>query len=71
MKQRIFGLSFLVLTTTAGIAQLLPIILDADTGNEMDDLYAIVKAIRDDSLEVTALRLWTVDCSKVSATEQQ
>nr|WKN35118.1 nucleoside hydrolase [Tunicatimonas sp. TK19036] len=32
-----------------------PIILDADTGNEMDDLYAIVSAILSDSLEVKAL----------------
>lgn len=31
------------------------IILDADTGNEMDDLYAIVAALLSDSLEVTAL----------------
>lgn len=31
------------------------IILDADTGNEVDDLYAIVRAILEPTLEVTAL----------------
>ncbi|MEQ9442452.1 MAG: nucleoside hydrolase [Cyclobacteriaceae bacterium] len=31
------------------------IVLDADTGNEMDDLYAIVGAILSDSVEVTSL----------------
>ena len=43
--------------STLSLAQTQPtkIILDADTGNEMDDLYAIVKAIRDPALEVTAL----------------
>ena len=31
------------------------IILDADTGNEMDDLYAIVRAVRSPELDVVAL----------------
>ena len=55
MKQYVLSLGFLILFTTAGFAQSLPIILDADTGNEMDDFYAIVKAVRDPGLEVTAL----------------
>ena len=48
-------LSLLAVAIVNGFAQPTQIILDADTGNEMDDLYAIVKAVRDDALEVTAL----------------
>lgn len=42
---------FIVPTT----AQKKGIIIDADTGNEMDDFYAIVSALLDDQLDVTAL----------------
>lgn len=55
MKQCISLFGVFTLLVIRGVAQPTPIILDADTGNEMDDLYAIVKAIRDESLEVTAL----------------
>ncbi len=41
-----------ILPTTA---QKTNIIIDADTGNEMDDFYAIVSALLDDQLDVTAL----------------
>ena len=50
----LFLVSLLLVSPFAG-AQTTQIILDADTGNEMDDLYAIVKAVRDPALEVTAL----------------
>ena len=33
----------------------IPIILDADTGNEVDDLFAIVRALTEPSWEITAL----------------
>lgn len=36
-------------------AQPIPLILDADTGNEMDDLYAIVRAVFTDKFEVLGI----------------
>jgi len=47
-------LALAVLVTAASAAPT-RIILDADTGNEMDDLYAIVRAVRSPELEVAAL----------------
>ncbi|MFK7932735.1 MAG: nucleoside hydrolase [Saprospiraceae bacterium] len=43
--------SFLTITS----AQNISFILDADTGNEMDDLYAIVRAVQSPKTEVLAL----------------
>ncbi len=39
----------------AASGQKISLIIDADTGNEMDDLYAIVKAVQDENCEVTGL----------------
>lgn len=51
------GLILLVLlfTSTTLFAQPIKIILDADTGNEMDDLYAIVRCFDTNDIELTGL----------------
>jgi len=46
---------FLLAFFSAVNGQKLRLIIDADTGNEMDDLYAIVKAVQDENCEVTGL----------------
>jgi len=49
---------FILLLVTIAIslsAQQKKIILDADTGNEVDDLYAIVRALIEPSWDITAL----------------
>lgn len=46
---------WLVLTATTFFAQSNRYILDADTANEMDDFYAIVKAIIDPEIELISL----------------
>ncbi len=43
------------ISLTTVFAQKTDIIVDADTGNEMDDLYAIVQAILDEKLNVKAV----------------
>ena len=45
-------LFFLLLLSYALKAQPIPLIIDADTGNEMDDLYAIVRAVLANEFEV-------------------
>jgi purine nucleosidase len=53
---RVFFCFFITyLFVLEGIAQKKKIILDADTGNEMDDLYAIVSVLFDSKAEVLAL----------------
>ncbi len=47
----IFGILFI----SIGHAQKQKVWLDADTGNEMDDLYAIVRLIKDDSVDLIGL----------------
>ena len=53
MKYLFFVL--LTLISTFGISQKQKIIVDADTGNEVDDLYALVRILLEPSVEVTAL----------------
>jgi len=38
-----------------GIAQKQKVWLDTDTGNEMDDLYAIVRLLKDTTVEIAGL----------------
>ena len=45
----------IVLACFSLFAQPKKIILDADTGNEVDDLYAIVRALIEPSWEITTL----------------
>ncbi|MFP4096703.1 MAG: nucleoside hydrolase [Cyclobacteriaceae bacterium] len=47
--------SFLLCSSLFLQAQPRPLIIDADTGNEMDDLYAIVRALLADDFEVKGL----------------
>ncbi len=62
---------FLLLVIYTGLAQQKQrLILDADTGNEVDDLYAISRALIEPSWEITALNAtqwqtshWAVDQS--------
>jgi hypothetical protein len=46
---------WLVLTVTGIFAQKQQVWLDADTGNEMDDLYAIVRLVKDSTVELVGL----------------
>lgn len=48
-------LSLILLVAFSAIAQKRQIIVDADTGNEVDDLYALVRILLEPTLEVTAL----------------
>ena len=43
------------LTCLMGYTQKQRIVVDADTGNEVDDLYALVRILLEPSVEVTAL----------------
>ena len=54
MIKRVFIVTFLIFNLF-GFSQNNRYILDADTGNEMDDFYAIVKAILDDNTELISL----------------
>lgn len=53
MKYSLFLL--FVLISTFGISQKQKIIVDADTGNEVDDLYALVRILLEPTVEVTAI----------------
>ncbi|MEX0323277.1 MAG: nucleoside hydrolase [Puniceicoccaceae bacterium] len=53
MKRLLICLLFI--TTCAHAGQKLPVILDADTGNEVDDPYAIVRALIEPSWNIIAL----------------
>ena len=55
MKQRIVILLTLILSVASTSAQLQKVWLDADTGNEMDDLYAIVRLVKESSVELVGL----------------
>lgn len=46
---------FVLAVLSLGIAQKRQVIIDADTGNEVDDLYALVRVLLEPSLEVTAI----------------
>ncbi len=54
MKKNAFFILYLIMTITATHAQK-EIIIDADTGNEMDDLYAITYALMNEDAKVSAL----------------
>jgi inosine-uridine nucleoside N-ribohydrolase len=45
----------LTLSITGTFAQKQPVWLDADTGNEMDDLYAIVRLVKEPSIQLLGL----------------
>lgn len=53
-KATLLGL-FLITTASMVQAQKQPVWLDADTGNEMDDLYAIVRLVKDPTVELIGL----------------
>lgn len=53
MKYSFFLL--LTLVSIVGISQKQKIIVDADTGNEVDDLYALVRILLEPTVQVTAL----------------
>jgi inosine-uridine nucleoside N-ribohydrolase len=46
---------WLIFTVTGIFAQKQPVWLDADTGNEMDDLYAIVRLVKDTTVDLVGL----------------
>lgn len=46
---------FLLLVCLNGISQKQKVWLDTDTGNEMDDLYAIVRLLKDTSVEIAGI----------------
>lgn len=48
-------LFFLLALTSPTFAQKQKVFLDADTGNEMDDLYAIVRLVKDTSVDLVGL----------------
>ncbi|MGE5393721.1 MAG: nucleoside hydrolase [Candidatus Saccharibacteria bacterium] len=54
MKQIIILLAICILVTPS-FAQKQKVWLDADTGNEMDDLYAIVRLVKDPNIELVGL----------------
>lgn len=51
----LLSIVFFCMTLPGVFAQKTEIIIDADTGNEMDDLYAIVQAILDEKIDVKAI----------------
>lgn len=55
MFKNILALFFILIFSFASFSQKSKFILDADTGNEMDDLYAIVRCFNDDQVELTGL----------------
>ena len=55
MKRRLVILLTLILSVASASAQLQKVWLDADTGNEMDDLYAIVRLVKDPAIELVGL----------------
>lgn len=54
MKRIILGIALLLMFSSC-YAQKQKVWLDADTGNEMDDLYAIVRLVKDPSIELVGL----------------
>ncbi|WP_375582221.1 nucleoside hydrolase [Cyclobacterium xiamenense] len=55
VQRSINSLFFLVLLATASFGQRQKVWLDADTGNEMDDLYAIARVLKDDGIQLIGL----------------
>ena len=53
--KKIFCLIYCLSFFTFGFAQKQKVWLDADTGNEMDDLYAIVRLVKEPSIELVGL----------------
>ena len=65
-----FAIALFSISTLMISAQNQRVIIDADTGNEVDDLYALARILLDPSIEVTALNAahwqtshWTVENS--------
>ena len=69
MLRKIALLTTLLVFTFSGWSQTkTKIIVDADTGNEVDDLYALVRILLEPTVEVTALNAahwqtshWSID----------
>lgn len=55
MKNVCLAIIIYILQSTDGFTQKQKVWLDADTGNEMDDLYAIVRLIKDTTIELVGL----------------
>lgn len=55
MKTIYLAISFCLLHCSEGFTQKQKVWLDADTGNEMDDLYAIVRLVKDTSIDLLGL----------------
>ncbi len=55
MKIKLILLSFICFSCFSASAQKQQVIIDADTGNEMDDLYAIAAAVLDTNLNILAI----------------
>jgi purine nucleosidase len=53
--QKVSLMILCIILTTSVIAQKQQVWLDADTGNEMDDLYAIVRLVKDTTVEMVGL----------------
>lgn len=55
MRQVLSVLLFVIMCLNIATAQKQKIWLDADTGNEMDDLYAIIRLVKEPSIEMIGL----------------
>ena len=55
MKHKNLVLFFFILLCLQGLTQKQKVWLDADTGNEMDDLYAIVRLVKDTTVDMIGL----------------
>ncbi|MGZ8558967.1 MAG: nucleoside hydrolase [Chitinophagaceae bacterium] len=55
MKHKNLVLFFSILLCLQGLTQKQKVWLDADTGNEMDDLYAIVRLVKDTTVDMIGL----------------
>ncbi len=55
MIRKIVLFCFMLITAIPGNAQKQKVWLDADTGNEMDDLYAIVRLVKDPNIELVGI----------------
>lgn len=55
MKYKNLVLFFFILLCLQGLTQKQKVWLDADTGNEMDDLYAIVRLVKDTTVDMIGL----------------
>ncbi len=55
MKKLLWIVSLCILTYSALSQERIPVIIDADTGNEVDDLYALSRALIEPSWDILAL----------------